>query len=501
MQLALAQKKIVENKHLGYSIVKGDKYSGKTTTAVYRSLYLKNNYCLYDNDKILILSKNTDFDYINQMYTRAENETKLEYMTLFSYEEHKLSIETMDNIIYRYFLDYKNKFNGNIDLIDAEEQKCIIINQCIAEIQEQYKNIKILNIKYAKFIIDEISWMKSCKYLKIGEYQNADRIGRKIEKGHGSVRIAKNSRTREAIFRVMLLYNKKLKDKNLIDNEDMTLLALERAKAERNKFNHIIVDDCQNLTKAQVEFIDAICNKNSYWSTMFISNYNLENSNGWIIKGRKLKALELGDKVRNYYLKESYEARNRNYDEEKYVLESIKANNNCTISSLENYEYYDIRHKKKHDFTRDANFISEVIVKNGDKEEEYTEEELKGIDVYSNIAAGEPILINPDIEDTFYIPKYWLKGLKDCFILKVNGDSMINADICNGDYVVIHKQCMAENNNIVAVNLDGSATLKRLKIGKNEVLLMPENKKYNPIKITEEGATIMGVAVGVIKHK
>ena len=112
-----------------------------------------------------------------------------------------------------------------------------------------------------------------------------------------------------------------------------------------------------------------------------------------------------------------------------------------------------------------------------------------------------PLLINPEQEGNFYIPKYWLKGIKDAFILKVKGDSMIGADINDGDFVVIRKQYNAQNGNIVAVDMHGSDTLKRLSIGKDEILLMPENDQYKPIPISEEGIYIIGIVVGVIKQK
>ena len=175
-------------------------------------------------------------------------------------------------------------------------------------------------------------------------------------------------------------------------------------------------------------------------------------------------------------------------------------NNFKNLSSIENFKYRDIRHSRKYEFIRDLNNSSEIIVKNEDGEDEYTKEELRQLPIYSDIAAGEPILINPDIEGDFLLPKYWLKGINNCFILKVKGDSMIGADIYDGDYVVIRKQYMAQNNDIVAVDLDGSATLKRLVMNKAGILLMPENKKYNPIQIVDEEASIIGVAIGVINR-
>jgi SOS regulatory protein LexA len=149
---------------------------------------------------------------------------------------------------------------------------------------------------------------------------------------------------------------------------------------------------------------------------------------------------------------------------------------------------------------RDYNRISDILVSDGKEGYEYLNEELLELPVYSDIAAGEPILINSEVEGTFYIPKYWLKGVKNSFILKVKGDSMIGANINHGDYVIIRHEHAANNNDIVAVDIGGNATLKRLSIKKDKILLMPANEKYQPIVIDSEDTYIIGTAVGIIKH-
>ena len=90
--------------------------------------------------------------------------------------------------------------------------------------------------------------------------------------------------------------------------------------------------------------------------------------------------------------------------------------------------------------------------------------------------------------------------MKDCFILKVKGDSMIGAAIEDGDFVVIRKQGAANNKDIIAVDLEGRATLKRLSIDKNDIILIPENDKYSPISLKNREALVLGVVIGVIKY-
>ena len=77
---------------------------------------------------------------------------------------------------------------------------------------------------------------------------------------------------------------------------------------------------------------------------------------------------------------------------------------------------------------------------------------------------------------------------------------MIGAAIEDGDFVVIRKQGAANNKDIIAVDLEGRATLKRLSIDKNDIILIPENDKYSPISLKNREALVLGVVIGVIKY-
>lgn len=502
MKLDAVQRRIIFNKQLGYSLLKGKGSSGKTTAAIHRAIYLKNQYCLFNDDRVLIVSdKDINVDIAKKIYDKVEDNNKLEYITLFSNQEDKLSFYSIENIICKYF----NNSEKSKHAIIKEEDKIVIINKCIKTIKGHYKNVKIVDSKYSSFLVDEIKWIKSCNYSTIEAYQSADRAGRKVKKGEGPSRLFKNSKSREAIFNLMLLYNKVLEENHLVDLEERDLIALGNIKNFNSKFTHIIVDEFQNFTKVQFEIVKSLLNKKDYGSMLFVNNQdNNSNPNGWFAKGKKLNSIEVDTKIKSYYLKNIYtdslELKEKMNDLERLNTEG-KSNYYDNALSIETFEYHDIRHNRKYDFVRDINDISDVIVKNEDREDEYTKDELKELAVYNDIAAGDPILINPDIEDKFYVPKFWLKGVNDCFILKVKGDSMINANIDDNDYVVIRKQYAAQNNDIVAVDIDGSATLKRLSIGKEGIKLMPENSKYNPIPITDEGTNIIGIAVGIIKYK
>lgn len=179
------------------------------------------------------------------------------------------------------------------------------------------------------------------------------------------------------------------------------------------------------------------------------------------------------------------------------MSESSKVNRHSEY--IEVYKYVDFKHNVSHEFAIDTSSYDEVILNIDTTSEVIGEKEINKIPVYNEIAAGQPISINDEVEGAFNLPIYWLKGVQQPFILKIKGDSMINIDIEDGDYVVINKQTMANNNDIVAVSIEGEATLKRLWLKGTKAVLMPENNKYSPIEITEDNAYIIGKAVGLIK--
>ena len=113
------------------------------------------------------------------------------------------------------------------------------------------------------------------------------------------------------------------------------------------------------------------------------------------------------------------------------------------------------------------------------------------------IAAGGPILAQEQVEDVFSLPKQ-LVGNGTFFMLEVRGDSMIDAAICDGDWVVVRQQASADNGGIVAALLDDEATVKTLSRRGGKAWLMPHNAAYSPIDGT--GSRIMGKVVAVMRR-
>ena len=118
------------------------------------------------------------------------------------------------------------------------------------------------------------------------------------------------------------------------------------------------------------------------------------------------------------------------------------------------------------------------------------------VPVVGQIAAGGPILAEQVVETVFPLPKE-LVGDGDLFLLRVKGDSMIDAAICDGDYVVVRAGRAAENGSIVAALLEDEATVKTLRQRDGHTWLMPHNPAYEPID--GDRAVIMGTVVAVLR--
>lgn len=119
------------------------------------------------------------------------------------------------------------------------------------------------------------------------------------------------------------------------------------------------------------------------------------------------------------------------------------------------------------------------------------------VPVLGRIAAGGPILAEQAVEEVFPLPRQ-LVGDGEVFLLKVVGDSMIEAAVCDGDWVVVRRQPVAENGDMVAAMIDGEATVKTFKRRDGHVWLLPHNPAYQPIP--GDDATVLGRVVTVLRR-
>jgi len=122
--------------------------------------------------------------------------------------------------------------------------------------------------------------------------------------------------------------------------------------------------------------------------------------------------------------------------------------------------------------------------------------EVVNVPIVGTVTAGEPILATENITDYFPIPAEMLPN-KDIFMLKVRGDSMINAGIYNGDQVIVARQSVADNGDIVVALIDDSATVKRFYKENHMYRLQPENDAMAPIIV--EKAEVLGKVIGLMR--
>ena len=129
----------------------------------------------------------------------------------------------------------------------------------------------------------------------------------------------------------------------------------------------------------------------------------------------------------------------------------------------------------------------------GDK---YSLDQMREVPLVGRIAAGAPLLAEQDIEESFPLPAS-LVGDGELFMLKVVGESMIEAAICDGDFVVIRSQQTCEKGEIVAAMIDGEATVKTFTRRDGHIWLLPANPAFSPIN--GDSAEILGKVTAVLR--
>ena len=130
------------------------------------------------------------------------------------------------------------------------------------------------------------------------------------------------------------------------------------------------------------------------------------------------------------------------------------------------------------------------------QKEVYTSREMVDVPVIGKITAGEPILAVENVTDTFPIPLDFV-GNSESFMLTVRGESMIEAGILDGDYILVRKQNTATNGEIVVALIEDEATVKTFYKEKDHIRLQPENSALDPIIVPN--CEILGKVIGVFR--
>lgn len=145
------------------------------------------------------------------------------------------------------------------------------------------------------------------------------------------------------------------------------------------------------------------------------------------------------------------------------------------------YHNYDLKNLKRKDYLDNSLTNNDVVL----------------VPVLGNVAAGTPIFAQENVEEYFPITSDFIKDSSHIFILKVKGDSMINAGILDRDYIIVKKQEVARSGEIIVALIDSEATVKRFLKTDKVIKLIPENDFMKPIIVKE--VNIIGKVIGVIR--
>lgn len=468
MKLLNIQNKFIEGKPCKNNIVKGRSNTGKTEAFLHRILNLVNNFAFEKEDKILFVQKEKGLlDKIESRFNKVKFNNNYKYISLLSSDVEPEFI-TLNELILKYS-------DGSV--LAKQNERLEILKDGIKI--GCFKRCNKLNSDNLYLILNEIKYMKNNNIKKAEEFMTL--MG-------GPLKLRKNSPSRAEMFILYSYYNRILKEKGLVDEEDRIRLAIENIRKEDSGYVHLFVDNVEGLSKLELEFLLALYKDKSYGTiTLGIDVDKGENIYSELVKkGRVYAKKVFGNNKKIYNFKvDVVEKNNRQAVNEEFNIK-------------EKYKFFNLKHRRNFHFSIENTGFEEKIL--GELDEKYSDDELEQIPVFNNIAAGEPILISPEQQDTFNLPKYWVKGGNKKFILKVKGNSMIKANINDGDLVVIEQTQAPMNGDIVAVNIEGSATLKTLSLTKTTITLLPENDEYEPIVVTpDEEFYILGKAIGVIR--
>ncbi|WP_391204686.1 transcriptional repressor LexA [Psychrobacillus sp. L4] len=287
MKLNMEQRRIVELEPNGHMMVKGVAGSGKTTVAIRRISFLQNHYSPEDNDTILLVTYNkTLLQYIKHQYHKLADEEQAQLETLFSHES-EVKIVNIDSLMYRYFSKYIRRMKLSLQTSDNFLERKIMV-KAIHKVQQNYPKNKILTPKNSDFLLDEVTWINACQIEDEETYQQIDRIGRATGGGGSPQKLIKNSDLRKAIFELMETFNDMLAKEGYVTFKQMNVMALlEAQQMNHGKYTHIIIDESQDLTKVQLEFLKCIYQEKPYSSILFVAdNTQSIYSQSWLGKGR-----------------------------------------------------------------------------------------------------------------------------------------------------------------------------------------------------------------------
>ncbi|WBW99202.1 LexA family protein [Oceanirhabdus sp. W0125-5] len=486
MKLTLQQKKVVNGKPEKLLLITGKTNTGKLTTLINRAAYLKNNYSFNQEDKLLFITTNENREIIKRRY---DEQIKCNnYRTLFSFYSQNIEFKDKENFLYDLWNEFGDK---SLKLKDDNMFFESMLEDIIEDFKRKYPRIKLFKNKKISAFLREINWIESMGILSEEDYSICSRktAVNAEEKDAVIGKIKKNSSSRKALYKMYKLFYERLNSNGYTDKYQIVTKLIEKKAYISCKYSHIFIHRGELLTERELKFYqECACDKEYSTLSVVIDKDRVHNETGVLVRGKRMDYSYVSKKAKKIKLNKIFEVNAGKY-EENYR------------DGIEKFQFINLNNNKRFDLSHDPSVNDELILHQEDIETEIKKEELITIPVFSNIAAGQPMYIEDGQQDSMNMPSFWFKGKKDIFMLKVKGDSMINANINDGDYVIIHKQQGVVHNDIVAASYNGEATLKRLNLKEENPMLMPENEKYDPIVILNDDIYIFGKAIGIVKGK
>jgi len=505
LKLSKMQEKLACQKKIGPSVIKGAAQSGKTAIAVSRMLYLLEHDCKA-YDKVLFVCTNEAKR--QEVTSQLGKYYAMQNMSLFDKEpKGEAVIFAVDSLIE--MAADKAHIHLNLDIIESLPQE--LLHEVVNQVRKIYPRVKWLREDYLEFIQNELQWMNACGFITLEDYQEATRKG-------ALIKLPKKGSGRKALWQIKTLVSKRLKEEGLMNLGEMQLDTLQYLKEDslRVCYKHIIVDDAEQLTKVQLEFIRYLKAQGPGEILFMMSKNESSLPWAWLSKGQNFKSIgyDMTGRVKHLTSRNKVQVHRKAVPTTLTPLELFLIAQNeykqrqVDEINKEDANKVDIKESKLPWYVETYKYINKltgietIFQKDSSAGETYIEEvrqeEVDEIPIYSDIAAGAPIEIVDEVCGIFELPSELLHHKKNTYVLHVQGDSMTGIDISDGDYVVIQAGNVSSNE-IAAVYYNGATTLKRIVQEEEHILLCSENPKYDPIIIEDGDFRVMGKLIGVIK--
>ena len=499
-RLNKTQEKIAYQKQVGVSLIKGAQGSGKSRIAMARMIYLLEHVCK-KGEHVLFVSP--DKETVSRAKAYLEAYHMQQNVSLFDEEIKGMAIvKSTEELIMeganKAFVCYAKK------IVSVYPEA--LVAEVIKEVRKQYPRVRWLKSEQVSFICSELDWMNANNVINFEMYQNIQRKG-------AAIKLPKKGNGRKALWQIKEQVEKRMKEQGLITKLAAAKETLVYLKEDCLKpcYDHMVIDDAEKLTKVELEMLRALWGEKD-GEALFLLDPTVEGTLSFLNKGKGFKAVgfDMTGRVKRLSVQVAQKmARKKKVKEvaltpiEAFMLEMAAAKEEVKIApSVEEKKSTLPWYVETYEFVNKITGVRTVFQKDSSAGETYIDEikqeEVDVLPIYSDIAAGMPIEIVDEVSGQFELPAELLHHKRNSYILHVQGDSMIGADISDGDYVVIQAGNV-QDHEIAAVYYNGATTLKRIVQEEDHVLLVSENPKYRPIVIEDGDFRVMGKLVGVIK--